>query len=75
MALAHTATAVDLMTMALARIVTKTGMEQEDVKDLAAGGAVVAVEAIGAIEVIDIPVVCHSEYLAFALHLADINFQ
>lgn len=68
MAPAHTTTAVDLTTMALAKIANKIDTEQGGVKDLAADVAVVAVEAIGGvIEGIDIPVVCHSVYLISAL--------
>lgn len=62
---AHTTAAVNLLTMAPARIVTKTGLEEEGVKDLAVGEAVEAVEAvggIGGIGGIDTPVVCHSTY-------------
>ena len=71
-ALAHTAIAADLTTMAPVKIVTKTGMEQEDVKDLAAGVVAVVVEAIGGvIEGTDIPVVCQSAYLVSAWDFAN----
>ena len=68
MALAHTAIAADPMTMAPAKIVTKTGMEQEDAKDLAADVVAVVVEAIGGvIEGTDIPVACQSAYLGLCM--------
>lgn len=63
--------------MVSARIVIRTGLEEEHARDLAGGvvAVVEAVEAIESIEVIDILGVCQSTYFAPVLGSTDRDLQ